>query len=279
MPLYMDIHTVDPSTTWEDVAQAHLKDMEVQAAHAVDYKKYWYNKDCGKLFCLVEAPSKEAAHCVHGEAHGLLAERLIEVDPDLVDGFMGEGAVNAGGAALLPGASADTQRDSGVRAVMFTDIVGSTETTSRYGDDAALALLRVHDRIVRDALQANRGGEVKHTGDGIMAAFISAASAVRAACQIQEALQQHNAGGPEHPVTVRVGISAGEPVEDNDDLFGSTVQLAARLCGHAEPGQILVSGVVADLCLGKGLKFLDAGHHQLKGFEHPIETHMVELVC
>ena len=279
MPLYMDIHTVDPDTTWEDVAKAHLADVRVQGEHHVDYKKYWFNKDCGKLFCLVEAPSAEAARCVHDEAHGLIAEKLIEVDPDLVDGFMGPSAVNAGGAALIPGSSADTDRDSGVRAVMFTDIVDSTQMTSQFGDDAAMAMLRIHDRIVRDALSANRGAEIKHTGDGIMAAFLSAASAVRTACHIQNTLGEHNSNGPEFPVVVRVGISAGEPVEDNNDLFGSTVQLAARLCGQADPGQVLVSAVVADLCLGKGLRFVDAGHCHLKGFEQPIATHSVELGC
>ena len=279
MPLYMDIHTVDPATTWEDVAGAHYKDVDVQNQYDVDYLKYWFNRDCGKLFCLVQAPSAEAAQCVHEAAHGLLAEKLIEVDPDLVDSFMGQGSVNDGGAALVPGATSDTQRDTGVRAVMFTDIVDSTAATSRFGDDAAMAMLRVHDRFVRSALEANRGTEIKHTGDGIMAAFLSAASAVRAACQIQESLRSHNSAPPEHPVVVRVGISAGEPVEDNDDLFGSTVQLAARLCAQAEPGQILVSGVVADLCIGKGLSFSDAGACELKGFHRPVATHVVELRC
>ena len=279
MPLYMDIHTVDPSTTWEDVADAHLKDVALQGNYDVDYKKYWFNRDCGKLFCLVEAPNAEAAHCVHGEAHGLLAEKLIEVDPDLIDGFMGVGAVNAGGAALIPGATADNQRDTGVRAVMFTDIVGSTEMTSRFGDDAAMEMLGVHDKAVRDALVANRGAEVKHTGDGIMAAFISAAAAVRAACQIQEALRKHNDAEPQYAVILRIGISAGEPVEKSDDLFGSTVQLAARLCGAAEPGEVLVSNVVADLCLGKGLIFQNAGPRELKGFDNPVHTHAVQITC
>lgn len=279
MPLYMDIHTVDPNTPWEEIAGAHLKDVQVQGEYDVDYKKYWFNKDCGKLFCLVEAPSADAAHCVHEQAHGLVAEKLIEVDPELLDGFMGQGEVNSGGAALMPGASGDTERDSGMRAVMFTDIVDSTAMTSIHGDDAAMAMLRVHDRIVREALSANRGREVKHTGDGIMAAFLSAASAVRTACHVQSGLTAHNGGEPDYPVQVRVGISAGEPVEDNDDLFGSTVQLAARLCGQAEPGQILVSSVVADLCLGKGLKFIHAGHCELKGFADPIATHAVEIAC
>jgi len=277
--LFMDIHSVDPKTTWEAVAQAHFKDVAIQGDHHVNYRKYWFNKECGKLFCLVEAPSAEAAHCVHDEAHGLLAEKLIEVDPDLVEGFMGEGGVNSGGAALLPGATSDTDRDTGVRAVMFTDIVGSTEMTSRFGDDAAMEMLEVHDRLVRQALQANRGGEVKHTGDGIMAAFISAAGAVRAACQVQGSLREHNASGPRFPVVVRIGISAGEPVEKSDDLFGSTVQLAARLCGCAEPGEVLVASVVSDLCIGKGLAFQNAGTRELKGFDQPIHTHAVVINC
>ena len=279
MPLYMDIHTVDPATPWEDVAKAHMADVSVQDLHDVDYLKYWFNKDCGKLFCLVDAPSAEAARCVHEEAHGLLAEKLIEVDPELLDGFMGDAAANAQGAALLPGARSETDRDTGVRAVMFTDIVGSTEMCSRHGDDAAMEMLEVHDRVVRDALAANNGREVKHTGDGIMAAFFSAACAVRGACQVQRDLTAYNADGARYAVVVRVGISAGEPVDKADDLFGSTVQLAARLCGRAEPGQILVSTVVADLCIGKGLKFNDAGAVELKGFDAPVTTRAVELSC
>ena len=278
MPLYMDIHSCDGATA-EDVAKAHIADMKIQDQFDVNYKKYWFNQERGKLFCLVEAPSEEAARCVHEQAHGLLAEKLIEVDPELVDGFMGHSAVDAGGAALMPGTVGNAPRDAGVRTVMFTDMVGSTEATSRFGDDAAVAMLEIHDSTVRDALVAYRGAEVKHTGDGIMAAFISAVAAVRAACQIQTALNDHNAGLPDFAVTVRVGITAGEPVEKSDDLFGSTVQLAARLCAQAEPGQVLVSKVVADLCLGKGLKFADASHREVKGFDRPVETHLVEILC
>jgi class 3 adenylate cyclase len=278
MPLYMDIHNCEGATA-EDVAKAHVSDMEVQEKYGVDYKKYWFNEGCGKLFCLVEAPSAEAAQRVHLEAHGLAAEKFIEIDPDLVDSYMGPSPVGPIGAALMPGATSDSQRDTGVRTVLFTDIVDSTALTSQYGDDAAMAMLSVHDRIVREALNGNGGREVKHTGDGIMAAFISPAGAVRGACEVQKALSGHNAAGPQFPVTVRIGISAGEPVEQSDDLFGSTVQLAARLCARAEPGQILVSSVIADLCIGKGLKFRDAGHCELKGFHQPIETHAVEIGC
>ena len=276
MPLYMDIHCCD-GVHADDVALAHLKDVEVQGQHGVDYKKYWFNPDAGKLFCLVEAPSAEAAQRVHLEAHGLAAEKFIEIDPDLVDGFMGNNPVNDAGAVVIQGDK--TEYDFGIRTILFTDIVGSTEICSRHGDDAAIAMLAVHDRIVRDALAEHKGREVKHTGDGIMAAFNSAASAVRSACRTIEGLRAHNDNGPEFEVMVRIGISAGEPVEQAADLFGSTVQLAARLCAKADPGQVLVSNVVADLCIGKNLKFLDAGEMELKGFDGRIPTRAVQISC
>jgi len=276
MPLYMDIHNV-PGATPEALKAAHEADVAVQGKHHVCYHKYWLNEAAGKVFCLVEAPNAEAAAAVHQEAHGLLAEKIIEVDPDMADGLFGPGEVNGAGAVLLPDQLGS--RDSGVRSIMFTDIVGSTEMCSRHGDDAAIHMLGVHDRIVRAAVGANNGREVKHTGDGIMAAFNSAASAVKTACAIQGQLDDHNGAGPDLPVVVRIGISAGEPVEQAADLFGSTVQLAARLCAQAEPGQVLVSTVVADLCLGKNLKFVDAGECELKGFEGKIPTRAVELHC
>ena len=276
MPLYMDIHNV-PGATPEALKAAHEADVAVQGKHHVCYHKYWLNEAAGKVFCLVEAPNAEAAAAVHQEAHGLLAEKIIEVDPDMADGLFGPGEVNGAGAVLLPDQLGS--RDSGVRSIMFTDIVGSTEMCSRHGDDAAIHMLGVHDRIVRAAVGANNGREVKHTGDGIMAAFNSAASAVKTACAIQGQLNDHNGAGPDLPVVVRIGISAGEPVEQAADLFGSTVQLAARLCAQAEPGQVLVSNVVADLCLGKNLKFVDAGECELKGFEGKIPTRAVELHC
>lgn len=279
MPLYVDIHSIDPDTPWEDIAKAHYADTQIQSDYSVEYLKYWFNKDCGKLFCLVDAPDAESARCVHEHAHGLVAEKLIEVDPDLIDGFMGNAEVNDAGAALMPGATSPTERDSGVRSVLFTDIANSTEMTSRFGDRATMAMLTVHDGIVRNALRDNEGREVKHTGDGIMAAFILAANAVRFACQVQEALQAHNLSEPEFPVMVRIGISAGEPVEHANDLFGSTVQLAARLCARAEPGQVLVSTLVAELCDDESLRFSETQGVQLKGFDQDVETRIVELAC
>ena len=272
MPLYMDIHNLPEGTTAEDVAKAHAKDMETQRKYGVEYHKYWVNEKTGKVFCLAHAPSAEAAACVHREAHGLLAEKIIEVEPDVAEVFLGGTETNHVGAVLLSGGGADA-RDPGIRTILFTDVANSTTLTQLIGDEAALAMLGVHDAIVRDALAALGGREIKHTGDGIMASFVSAASAVRCAIQIQRELDKHAQANPERPLKVRVGAAAGEPVEQNNDLFGSTVQLAARLCAHAKPEQILVSNAIPDLCIGKGLLFEELGELVLKGFGCPVRAH------
>ncbi|MEJ6023934.1 nickel-binding protein [Ramlibacter sp. PS4R-6] len=267
MPMYMDIHEVKGAKA-EDVANAHMADMKVQGRYGVEYHKYWLNEASGKIFCLCSAPTAELASRVHAEAHGLIASKIIEVDPDVADGFLGGTAINTGGAAVFP---ATAEPDTGIRSILFTDIVNSTGITQRHGDDVGMQCLRLHDDIVRAALAEFHGREVKHTGDGIMASFASAASAVRAAAQIHEKLAKCDATPVR--VQVRVGIAAGEPVERNQDLFGSTVQLAARLCAAADPSRSFVSGAVAELCGGKGLEFDYIGEVTLKGFEQPQRVH------
>ena len=272
MPLYMDIHNLDDGTTADDVAKAHEKDMKIQEKYGVKYSKYWVNESGKKVFCLAHAPNAEAAERVHREAHGMMPEKIIEVEPDLAEGILGNFETNAAGAVVLPGSGADA-RDPGIRTILFTDVVNSTILTQSLGDEVALAVLGVHDTIVRDALSASGGREIKHTGDGIMASFVSAASAVRCAIQIQRQLDKHAQANPKRALKVRVGAAVGEPVEQHNDLFGSTVQLAARLCAHAQPEQIVVSNAIAELCLGKGLLFEDIGEVTLKGFNSPVRAH------
>jgi class 3 adenylate cyclase len=269
----MDIHELH-GVTPEEVAAAHASDLKVQQKYGVNYLKYWVNESCGKVFCLVDAPNAEAATHVHREAHGFGAEKIIEVQPEMAELFLGGSETSPTGAVLAPAATGE-ERDPGIRTILFTDIVDSTSLTQSLGDEAAMELLRVHDAIVRNALTATTGREIKHTGDGIMASFFSAAGAVRCAKQIQSDLAKHREANPERAIKVRIGAAAGEPVEHAADLFGSTVQLAARLCSQAEPEQILVSNVVAELCLGKTLAFQSLGEVSLKGFGEAVRVHAV----
>jgi class 3 adenylate cyclase len=274
MPMYMDIHEM-PGVTRDDLAKAHAADIKIQGQFGVEYHRYWLNEATGKVFCLCSAPDATTAEAVHREAHGAVARRIIEVTPDLAEAFLGEAATDGSGAAIIDSPKG-AERDTGIRSVMFTDIVDSTDMTQRLGDEAAMEIVGVHDRIVRESLAALGGREVKHTGDGIMAAFLSAASAIRCGVQVQRGLKTHRESNRDQPLQVRIGVAAGEPVERNNDLFGSTVQLAARLCAHAAPEQIIVSNVVAELCIGKGVNFRDLGLITLKGFEQPARAHAVD---
>jgi len=166
------------------------------------------------------------------------------------------------------------------RTVLFTDMVSSTTLTQELGDAAAQEVRHAHNEIVRKALSANGGSEIKHTGDGIMASFSTASSALSCAIAIQQGVEAHKEEHPDSPLGVYIGLNAGEPIEEDDpdgrsDLFGTSVDLAKRICDHAEPGQIVVSNVVRELAAGKEFLFADLGETELRGFEDPVRLYEV----
>jgi len=262
MPIFMDRHDargVKP----EDIAELHRKDLEIQNRYNVKYLTYWFDYERSSAFCLVDAPDAAAAAHVHREAHGEVANAIVPVDLATVEAFLGRIA----DPRASPGAA--PALDSGLRAIMFTDLVGSTEMTARLGDAAALELVRVHDALVRRGLAAHDGREVKHTGDGIMASFDKVGNAVRAAADIQRRFAAYNADASE-TLSVRIGVDAGEPVEEHNDLFGATVQLASRLCSESGANEIVASDLVRELHGEDAVRFAPLGERRLKGFPDPI---------
>jgi class 3 adenylate cyclase len=261
VPLYMDRHDL-PGATAEDVARVHVADLAVQDHYGVRYTTYWFDPLTESAFCLVQAPTKDAAETVHRESHGMVAAQVIEVDERAVREFLGQ---------IVEPTPGDPWVATAFRTVLFTDIEGSTKLTETLGDARAMRLVRDHDEIVRDAIEAHGGQVVKHTGDGVMASFLSVTRALETAAAIQRDLAKRNQSA-EVPFNVRIGVAAGEPVTANDDLFGATVQLAARLCATADPGAAHVSGAVRELAVGKGFKFEDLGDLTLKGFHEPVRA-------
>jgi len=156
-----------------------------------------------------------------------------------------------------------------VRTVLFTDLVGHTQMMSRLGDERGRAVLREHERITREVLKAHGGTEVKTMGDGFMASFGSVTRAVECAIAVQRAFAERNSS------SVRVGLNAGEPIEEDGDLFGATVILASRIAAKADGGEILVADTVRGLCSGKGFLFADRGEFVAKGFEEPMRVYEV----
>ncbi|MEX2247554.1 MAG: nickel-binding protein [Dehalococcoidia bacterium] len=273
MPLYMDVHGNMRGAKPEEVSDAHLIDLAVQERYGVQYHTYWFNEPGGKIYCLMTAPNVEAAVAVHREAHGLLADEIIEVEMGAVESFMHLDP------AMFPNAQRlrddPTAFDGGFRTVMFTDMERSTPLTQRLGDAGAMDYMRRHNSILRECLHVHGGNEIKHTGDGVMASFVSVSRAVESAIAIQRAFEVHNAEAPREVIRVRVGLSAGEPVGEGEDLFGASVIVARRICDHGQPGQILISNVVRELCLGKSFVFEDQGDVALKGFDQPFRIHEV----
>jgi len=157
----------------------------------------------------------------------------------------------------------------GVRTILFTDVVEHTAMMRRLGDEKGREVLRAHEQITRDVLKAHAGDEVKTMGDGFMASFSSCARAVECAIALQRAFAQHSETNDE-PIAVRVGLNAGEPIEEGGDLFGATVILASRIAAAAGSGEILASVGVRELSAGKQFLFADRGEHALRGFEDPV---------
>jgi class 3 adenylate cyclase len=196
-----------------------------------------------------------------------------------------------------------------LRTVFFTDLVGHTEMMSRLGDERGRDVLREHERITREVLKTHGGTEAKTMGDGFMASFGSVTRAVECAVALQKAIDERNRGaGAQHtgepddispndaptrtegapdslraaplrtsvePISVRVGLNAGEPIEEDGDLFGATVILASRIAAKAEGGEILVADTVRGLCSGKGFLFADRDEFVAKGFEEPVRVYAV----
>lgn len=168
------------------------------------------------------------------------------------------------------GARKPARTQSGLVTILMTDIGSSTALTQRLGDARAQEVIRDHNEIVRYYLNSNGGTEIKHLGDGIMASFPSAVRAISCAVGIQETIAERNREKHGEHLGVRIGLNAGEPLVEEDDLFGTAVQLASRICDAAQPGQVLVSDVVRQLAAGKGYEFDDEGRVALKGFAEPV---------
>jgi class 3 adenylate cyclase len=264
MPIFLDRHNLSGITA-ADIADAHRKDLEIQSQYGVRFLTYWFDDARGTGFCLIDAPNIETAMRVHDEAHGHIARDVIEVDLSAVEAFLGRVSDPTPKHSDVPAVF-----DPAHRTIMFTDIVDSTAMTARLGDIRAVEMVRAHDALVRRALKDRGGREVKHTGDGIMASFDDVADAVECARSIQQAFDAFNLASREK-LRVRIGLDSGEPVADSNDLFGTTVQMAARLCQSAEPDSIVVSGTVSEL-MSDRFQITHLGHRSLKGFARPVET-------
>ncbi len=174
-------------------------------------------------------------------------------------------------------AAAPAPAPSGTLTMMVTDIAGSTKLSEVLGDRRWMEVLAAHYELVRAEVARQDGTEVKAQGDGFLVVFASARKAILAAVGVQRSLASYRGDHPDLPITVRIGLHTGEIVDVDGDVFGQNVVVAVRIADHAEPGEIMVSGLTRDLTLAGGDLTFGAGEEvELKGLSQPWRVHRVD---
>jgi len=237
MPIYMDLHIL-PGVKANDVAEAHRRDMLIQGEHNCVCMTYWIDEKRGNVFCLIDAPDQKAVEEMHHKAHGLIPNKIIEVNTTIVDSFLGriidplDALTNAEGLKVF--------HDPSFRVLLVTTIKDPVLMQYELGKEKANELLQQHNEIIRLELAAFNGSEVEHEGVGFIASFTSAVKAVACANSIQEKMEAS-------PMGLKIGIHGGEPVTDNAYLFGETIQLAQQLCAVNKKHCIAISSSIKEL--------------------------------
>jgi DNA-binding CsgD family transcriptional regulator len=221
MALYMDRHELLNATP-EELAQAHICDLQVQDKYGVRFVTYWYHQRAGTGFCLVEAPDRGAAEAAHRDAHGNLACEIIEVEWSSVEGFLGR---------IREPAPGEVWEENPLRAIVCTDL------------DQSVVSQDAGKKLVRRALKA-RGALDVDEGGGVLGCFPSVQAALEYGLAMQESFSPLASFYSRLPIKPRIGIAVGEPVYQGFGLFGAITQVAVNLCSLAHPGETLVSGEV-----------------------------------
>ncbi len=241
MPLYMDLHIV-PGVQPKDVAEAHVEDVKLQDEYGCKFMTYWLDEGRGTIFCLIDAPDKETVHQVHERAHGLVPHEIIEVNDKVVEAFLGR-IHDPDILAELTNPKLKIFSDPAFRTILVTEAMDARLLRHTLGKKKADELLTLHNSIIRDQLRIHDGREVESQHEGFVTSFVSSTQAVHCALAIQKTL--HVAA---ELLNFRMGIHAGEPVNQSDLLFGSTVKMAQHLCRIGASNQIIMSSVIKKLC-------------------------------
>ncbi len=275
MPIYMDRHYVEGASK-KAILKAHQQDLDIQHEYGVNIMTYWFDEARSTTFCLADAPNVEALRELHEQAHGMIPNEIVEVDPQTVQAFLGRIEDPVPDPGVDEGSSQD-EIEPAFRSIMFTDLKDSTQLAVQLGDKKAMHLLRIHNAMTREALRAHNGREVKTTGDGFLLSFFNTAEALDCAIAIQDAFKEYNERHPEETLNVRIGVAAGEPIEEKGDLYGAAVNLASRICAEAKAGGVLIAQIVRDeIEDDRGhLQFASGGKLSLKGFDQPVDVYEV----
>jgi AraC-like DNA-binding protein len=236
----MDVHIV-PGVKAKNVAEAHQKDLLHQEEYGCKCMTYWIDEERENIFCLIEAPDKEAVEEMHGKAHGLIPNKIIEVKSTLVKSFLGriydpeEAEVSNDGLKVFA--------DPSFRILLITKTTDPNLLKHKLGDEKANELLNNHIKIIRKNQLQHGGAEAEHEGVGFIISFSTAAKAVACAVAIQKDMQDSMANA----LNFRIAINGGEPVEKSNKLFGDTIQFGISMFAFAGKFKIAMASSIKEL--------------------------------
>ncbi len=240
MPIYMDIHEV-PGIEAIDAAEAHRKDMLIQAEYQCKCMTYWVDVARGVAFCLIEAPDKSIVEEIHRKSHGLVPNKVIEVKTDLVESFLGR--INDPEDAQVTDTGLKVFSGTASRILMVTQLMDRVLLQHKLGAGKTGKLMDSVKTNLRKAISASGGRIAQDAGNRHITSFSSAPTAVACALEIRKNL----------PEEVRalagctIGLHAGDPVAESDKLFGDTIRLARYLCTLTSNNGIVVSSGVKEM--------------------------------
>ena len=243
----MDIHYV-PGIEARNAAEAHQQDILIQHDYKCKCMTYWIDEPRGVVFCLIEGPDKQVVEEMHKNSHGLIPSKIIEVDNELVESFLGR--ITDPDDAEISDKGLRIINDSAFRVLMVSDMIDPVLLKLRLGEEKTTELLGLLSNVVRENLLIHGGREVEYHGNGFIASFTSASKAASCALDIQKKISHDDrtiAG-------FYIGLSAGEPIAESNRLFGDTIRLGRQLCTIAK-NKIAVASNVKDL--------LERDYHQL----------------
>jgi AraC-like DNA-binding protein len=241
MPIFMDVHNA-PGVKAKEVAEAHSLDLLHQEHFGCKCMTYWIDEARENVFCLIEAPAKEMVEALHTKAHGLVPHKVIEVNSEVVNSFLGRIYDPADAAITEDGLK--VFHDSSFRILLVTHTIDPVLLRYMYGRENAQELFNCQHSIIRKQLALHGGRETEHAGQGFIISFSSAGQAV--ACAL--AIQKEMPGAAAAKTSFRMGIHAGDPVANTDQLFGDTIQLANCLCRvNGDSHIIIISSMVKEL--------------------------------
>lgn len=236
----MDVHIV-PGVKARDVAEAHNLDLKHQADFACKCMTYWIDEERENIFCLIEAPSKQAVEEMHAKAHGLIPNKIIEVSPDVVSSFLGR--IYDPETAVTTEDGLKVFNDPSYRIILLARMEDALLLQHNLGREKANEMLGLYKQTIRNQVLVHGGSEVECGGTDFIISFNSASKAVSCAFAIQKELQQNGNTG----FGFKIALNGGEPVEKSNNIFGDAIQQGGYMCAIAGNMQIVITPAVKEL--------------------------------